>query len=160
MKFRRVAPKGALAGLVLAALVVTAAPVAAVTVGETEGCTPGYWKNHTDSWQEYSSSTLVKDVFAAAAGTALGDLTLLQALSGGGGPGVAGAESILLQAAVAALLNASYDPLAFPWQRAGSMFRPPLVASVNEALASDDRSTILALAGWLDADNNLGCPLN
>jgi hypothetical protein len=40
------------------------------------------------------------------------------------------------------------------------MFRPPLVASVNEALATDDRSTILALAGWLDADNNLGCPLN
>jgi hypothetical protein len=61
---------------------------------------------------------------------------------------------------VAALLNASHDPLAFPWQRAGSAFRAPLIASVNDALASDDRSAILALAGWLDADNNLGCPLD
>jgi hypothetical protein len=157
---RRNALRGAVISLALTALLVTAAPVAAVTVGETEGCTPGYWKNHTDSWQEYSPDTLVKTVFTAAAGTALGDLTLLQALNLGGGSGLVGAESNLLRAAVAALLNASYDPLAFPWQRNGSAFRPALIASVNDALASDDRAMILNLAGRLDADNNLGCPLN
>ena len=29
---------------------------------------------------------------------------------------------------------------------------------VNDALASGDRATILALAATLDANNNLGCP--
>jgi hypothetical protein len=35
-----------------------------------------------------------------------------------------------------------------------------VVEMVNEALASDDRATILALAAVLDANNNLGCPLS
>lgn len=35
-----------------------------------------------------------------------------------------------------------------------------VIADVNAALASGDRSTMLDLAGELDADNNFGCPLN
>jgi len=35
-----------------------------------------------------------------------------------------------------------------------------VIADVNAALASGDRQTMLDLAGELDADNNLGCPLN
>jgi hypothetical protein len=35
-----------------------------------------------------------------------------------------------------------------------------VIADVNAALASNDRSTMLALTSELDADNNLGCPLN
>jgi hypothetical protein len=31
---------------------------------------------------------------------------------------------------------------------------------VNAALASGDRERMLGLAAALDADNNLGCPLN
>ena len=145
---------------ILGVMLLGAAPVAGTTVGTTEGCTPGYWKNHVASWQEYSASGLVTSAFSGAGGTGYASWTLLQALQGGGGPGVAGAQQILLRAATAALLNASYDPLLYPWQRAGSTFRPPLVASVNAALGSNNRSQILALASWLDADNNLGCPLN
>lgn len=151
---------GAVASLLIGALLLVAAPVGATTVGTTEGCTPGYWKNHTDSWQEYSPSTLVKSVYTAAASTSFGDWTLLQALNGGGGPGIAGGQQILLRAATSALLNAAYDPLFFPWQRDGSAFRPPLLATVNTALSSNDRDAMITLAAWLDADNNLGCPLN
>jgi hypothetical protein len=157
---RRNRSLGAVASLLIGALLLAATPVAATTVGTTQGCTPGYWKNHTDNWQEFSPSTLVKTPYSAAASTPFGNLTLAQALALGGGPGVAGAEKILLRAATAALLNAAFDPLLFPWQRNGSQFRPPLVATVNAALSSNDRGTMLTLATWLDNDNNLGCPLN
>jgi hypothetical protein len=35
-----------------------------------------------------------------------------------------------------------------------------IIADVNAALATGSRSTMLALKNALDADNNLGCPLN
>jgi hypothetical protein len=40
------------------------------------------------------------------------------------------------------------------------MTRAQVIASVDAALASGDRDTMLILASALDADNNLGCPLN
>ncbi len=128
-----------------------------VAPGGDEGCTPGYWKNHTDSWPPtgYTTGQNVKDVFtSASAYTALGNSTLLQALNFGGGPGVQGAASILLRAAVAALLNASHPGVDSP--------RTPaqVIAEVNAALASGDRDTMLVLAATLDASNNLGCRLN
>jgi len=127
-----------------------------------EGCTPGYWKNHTDSWQEASPDQLVSDKYAAAADTSLSATTLLQALAGGGGPGVEGAERILARAAVAAYLNAAHDDVGYPWRRnaRGLDGRPPLVRTVNAAFASQDRATMLDLASRLDRDNNLGCPLD
>lgn len=76
-------------------------------------CTPGYWKNHTDSWPAagYSPSQKVGSVFAQAAlYPSLGSDTLHGALSFKGG--------------------------------------------------STIRDTLLSLASKLDADNNLGCPLN
>jgi hypothetical protein len=146
----------------LALLVATlgaAAPAAAVTVGTTEGCTPGFWKNHPTVWQEYAPTQTIQSVYAGAASTTYANLTLLQGLSLQGGSGVSGAQQILLRAAIAALLNSAYDPLAFPWQRDGSAFRPALIVTVNAALTSGNRATMLALAARLDADNNLGCPL-
>ncbi len=65
-----------------------------------------------------------------------------------------GAESILLRAAVAALLNAADPLISYP------LSTSQVIAQVNTAIASGDRSTILALASTLDADNNLGCPIN
>lgn len=147
----------ALAAGFAASIALTGA-ASATTVGTTQGCTPGYWKNHTDSWQEYVPTQTVSSVYSGAAPYA-GE-TLLVALNGGGGPGVNGAKTILLRAAVAALLNSAYDPLLYPWQRSGSQFRPALIATVDAALASGNRATMLALATWLDTDNNLGCPLN
>lgn len=118
-----------------------------------EGCTPGYWKNHVDSWPPtgYAPGQTVGSVFA---GSSFGGSSLLEALGFGGGPGVTGAQKILLRAAVAALLNAAHPGVAYT-QSAASV-----ISAVNAALASGSRDTMLALASSLDRDNNLGCPLN
>lgn len=122
-----------------------------------EGCTPGYWKNHTDSWPAtgFSPAQSVESVFAAAAVyPAVGSASLLDALGFGGGPSVEDAARTLLRAAVAALLDASHAGVAYPRSQAS------VIADTDAALASGDRGTLLALAGSLDADNNLGCPLS
>lgn len=147
-------------GALVAGLVIGLAPSAqAVNIGY-EGCTPGYWKNHTSNWEETTPTTLVGAIYSSAPGSVSG-LTLEQALQGGGGPGVDGAASILARAATAAWLNAAHEGLGYPWRRydTGLDGREPLVAAVNAAFASADRATMLALAAMLDADNNLGCPL-
>ena len=127
------------------------------TVDGTEGCTPGYWKNHTDSWPAtgYSPSQSLPSVFAqSAAYSELASASMLEALDFGGGGGVDGAARILMRAAVAALLDASHPGVDYP--------RTPVqvISQVNSALASGDRDTLLTVAGELDRDNNLGCPLN
>lgn len=118
-----------------------------------EGCTPGYWKNHLTSWASsgYSPAQTVGSVFT---GSLYDSSTLLEALKFGGGSGVAGAQRNLLRAAVAGLLNAANPDVEYTTSVSD------LIDDVNAALASGDRDTILALAGEIDADNNLGCPIN
>src|SRR5919107_460499 len=150
-----------------ATTVLAATPAGAVTIGE-QGCTPGYWKNHTDNWLEsatrtISPSTLLTGIYAGAtARPNLAGVTLLKALQGGGGSGVDGAAVILARAATAAYLNAAHDGVGYPWRRnaKGLDGRPALVPTVNAAFRSGDRATMLALASRLDTDNNLGCPLS
>ena len=152
-----------LVGAFLVSLSIVGVSTSAHATGTgTQGCTPGYWKNHTDSWQEANPSQLVKNKYADARAN-VADWTLLQALQGGGGKGADGAAVILARAAVAAWLNAANDDLGYPWRReqVGVDGRPPLVDTVNAAFASGDRDTMLALATQLDNDNNgTGCPLN
>ncbi|HET9225765.1 MAG TPA: hypothetical protein VFR31_03800, partial [Thermoanaerobaculia bacterium] len=120
-----------------------------------EGCTPGYWKNHTDSWSGYSPSQKVNSVFSQSSlYPTLGNSTLLQALSFSGGSDLNGAAGNLLRAATAALLNSAHSGVDYPWATA------EVISEVNTALASKNRDVILALASNLDDDNNLGCPLN
>jgi hypothetical protein len=122
-----------------------------------EGCTPGYWKNHQDSWAGtgYSPGQTAGSVFSSASGfPSLASQTLLQTLQGGGGPGTLGGARILLRAAVAALLNSAHSDVDYPRTTA------EVIADVNAALSSNSRNTMLALAAELDGDNNLGCPLN
>ena len=123
-----------------------------------QGCTPGYWKNHTDSWAaaEVSPSQAVDSVFGSANPNfpTLGNATMLAALAFGGGPGTAGAAEILLRAGVAALLNAAHPAVNYPLTVAD------VVSTVNAALASNARDPMLAQAAVLDSKNNLGCPLN
>jgi hypothetical protein len=146
-------------GLLCTAGVTVAGPAQAVNIGN-EGCTPGYWKNHMDNWEEYSPGTVVGDVFefsgTDAAIAAYADTTFAQALRLQGGSGLDGATRILLRAAVAATLNAAHEGLGYPLRRGGT---DGIFAMVNEALASGDRATILELARYLDSLNNLGCPL-
>ena len=149
------------------ALAAAPAPAGATAIG-MQGCTPGYWKNHTDSWLEtptwgIPTSKLVTSAYAGAAQRPnLKGVTFLEALQGGGGPGVDGAAKVLARAATAAWLNAAHEGLGYPWRRTGKGLdgRPPLVATVDAAFLSGDRATMLALAQRLDADNNLGCPLS
>jgi hypothetical protein len=119
----------------------------------SEGCTPGYWKNHTDSWTVYSPSQSLSSVFAATPAV-YSSTTLLQGLSFNGGNGVDGASRILLRAAVAAILNAANEDVDYQYTSA------QITSRVNAALASGDRATILALATDLDRANNGGCTLN
>lgn len=140
---------------------VVAAPAAQATVTGQEGCTPGYWKNHPDAWEETTPSTKFGALYTDARAN-VAEKTMLQALSGGGGPGADGAALILARAAAAAWLNAANEGLGYPWRRfaTGLDGRPPLVSTVNAAFASGSRTKMLSLASRLDKDNNLGCPLN
>jgi hypothetical protein len=121
------------------------------TTPEGEGCTPGFWKQdqHFDSWPVSTATTLAGAGFV---GTGNQGATLLAALSFQGGPTVQDAKNILMRAAAAAYLNSF--AVDYPLEPA------EVVSMVNDALASNDRATILALAAVLDANNNLGCPLS
>jgi hypothetical protein len=125
--------------------------------GGAQGCTPGYWKNHLSAWTAtgLSPTALVGNTVTVPANlSTLSGATLREALAFGGGPGVLGASRILLRAGVAAMLNAGHPSLDYPSTQI------QVRDAINAALASNDRSTILARAAALDADNNLGCPLN
>lgn len=91
---------------------------------------------------------------SAGAYSGIGSASLAEALDFGGGSGAEGAARNLLRAAVAALLNASHPGVSYPG------LVPFILSSVDQALASGDRDTMLSLASSLDQDNNLGCPLN
>jgi len=122
----------------------------------SEGCTPGYWKNHQSRWAAtgFSTSQTLESVFDIPDAYGVDNSTLLAALSFKGGPAVADAARLLLHHAVAALLNASHPGVDYPRTPAS------IIADVNAALATGSRSTMLALKDALDRDNNLGCPLN
>jgi hypothetical protein len=154
--------KSVLAALVAVIATLSVAPTAQAVGTGHEGCTPGYWKNHTDSWQEAAPGDLYGAIYTSARANVAG-VTLLDALSLPGGSGLDGAARILARASTAAWLNAAHDGVGYPWRRvgAGEDGRPGLVAAVNAAFESNDRATMLALAAWLDSDNNLAeCPLN
>ena len=143
----RITHRLAAAGLAAALLmpVIGATPVAACDWG----CTPGYWKNHTDMWGAYSQSMTLAQagfVFAGADG-----ITMLEALQGGGGPGLDGARSILLRAAVAALLNSNFPD--------GHAMIPSTVLRItNDAIRTGSRSWMLMKAELFDGYNNQYCP--
>jgi hypothetical protein len=120
-----------------------------------EGCTPGFWKapQHFQSWcGGYTPNTPVSTVFDTTdCGCNFSSLTFRQALSGKGGTTICAAQAKLFQAAVAALLNAC--SVNYPLSTA------QIIAEVNAALASCDKSTILAEASRLDGFNNLGASI-
>ena len=166
---------------VLAASAFAVAPASGTEVGNTQGCTPGFWKNHT-TWSNYvqspyTTSTTLSDLFAKrspapapytftpyafpAELSSFNNMTMLQALQGGGGSDLTGATKILVRAATAAYLNADTE-IAYPYRRWTTGFGglAPLQQLVTDAINTKDRATILALATQLDNANNLGCPLS
>lgn len=127
-----------------------------------DGCTPGYWKNHTDAWPEPQPGDLVNTQFVNAykyefKKNGVGDLgvqTLLNALSFKGGSDTAGAASILIRTAVASLLNAESPAFIF------ALSPEQVRASVDAALFSGDRQQMLDLAKTLDGYNNANCAID
>jgi hypothetical protein len=118
-----------------------------------QGCTPGFWKNHTDAWPApYTTGQKLNTVFGPLP-TLIGNKTFLEALSFSGGNNLNGARRTLMRIGVAALLNSvSVD---YPLSEA------QVIAQVNAALATNNRATILAKAAELDGYNNLdhsACP--
>ncbi|MFZ0324422.1 MAG: hypothetical protein WAN48_09860 [Actinomycetes bacterium] len=179
MGLKRYLAAAAIAVVAAGAFVV--APASAVEVGNTQGCTPGFWKNHTP-WNptyvqsNYTTSTTLSNLFAKRNPpqpytftpytfptelSSFNSMTMLQALQGGGGTDLAGATKILVRAATAAYLNADTE-IAYPYRRwtTGYNGLAPLQQLVTDAINSKDRATILDLATTLDNANNLGCPLS
>ncbi len=111
--------------------------------GGGEGCTPGYWKqpHHFDSWIGYQTGDEFDVVFGVPY-----DVTLLQALSTGGG-----AEKALGRHAVAALLNAASGDVSFAFTEAD------VIALVQSAWASGDFGTA---KDTLADENESSCPLS
>lgn len=133
----------------------TPTPTATATPQVFQGCTPGFWKQ-TQHFYAYPagltpSTTLTAAGFVLPAG--LANDTLLTALNYQGGPTVADASRILLRQAVASLLNSKTIP--YPLSSA------QVLSQVNTALATLDRTKILALAATLDGINNQNdqCPV-
>ena len=149
----------AAAALAVPGLVALPSAASATEVGTTQGCTPGYWKNHTAAWLETPTETIpstrtLGTVFTATTKTGYSSSTMLQALSFRGGSGADGAEQVLLRAAVASWLNSAHEGIAYP------LLRSSTVPQVNAALRSQDRAKMLALATTLDNLNNMSCPLS
>jgi hypothetical protein len=117
-----------------------------------EGLTPGFWKNHTVAWAPtgYSPSQTLGSVFTNSSEYGLGGVTLLAALSFGGGSGDIGAAKILLRAAVAAILNAQSPDIDYEYLPAD------VIGWTNAALHSHDRAWILSVASSFDVANNYG----
>ena len=126
-----------------------------------QGCTPGFWKNHTDlakypnAWPPtgYTSGQTVGSVFAVPYAS-LANATLADGLAFQGGNTIEEKSEILLRAAIAAVLNAEHPAINYP------VGDGAIIATVNAVLASGDKGLTVLLAGLLDSLNNLGCPIN
>ena len=115
-----------------------------------EGCTLGYWKNHTNRWcDSYRTCDRFGDVFTSAPAS-LANLTLLQALNLGGG----GIYNLARQG-VAALLNTCSNQVAYAGYGDNSQ---SVIDAINLAYSTGGNAPGI-LGSRLDVFNNSGCPL-
>ena len=111
---------------------------------DEEGCSPGFWKNHTDTWpQGYSADDKVRNLLGEDAPS---DLTLLEALELGGGE-----LNALLRHVVAALLNSAHADIDYPYDF------DAIIALFQVAVDGGD---IEGAKGLLEEANEAGCPLS
>jgi len=108
-----------------------------------QGCTPGYWKNHTSSWSGYSPGDSFNAVFGVNYNSSL---TLGGALNLGGG----GFEALARQAA-AALLNAAHGDVSYGLEES------QIKALVQQAFATNNPEPT---KNTFDTLNNAGCSID
>ncbi len=130
--------------------------VTVITCITGQGCTLGYWKNHTDRWCEaYDTCTLYGAVFGSAPNPSspkklnIYNLTLLEVLNLGGN---SYGENLARQS-VAALLNTCSSEVGFEYSSVTA-----LINAVNAAWESNP-NTAKNFATYLDGLNNSFCPL-
>jgi hypothetical protein len=143
--------------ILLVSLILTPA-IPALACGE-QGCTPGFWKNHTDLWTGYSPDQTLESVFDVPDSYGLDEYTLLEALSFGGGSGNLGMAKNLLRAAVAALLNASHPLIAYPVSET-TVILNMTDNSVTTNKLTLSREKMEQYKDIFDGWNNLGCPID
>jgi hypothetical protein len=108
-----------------------------------QGCTPGYWKNHTGSWIGYAPTDNFDKVFGI---THYGSLTLLEAAGLGGG-----GFNALARHAAAALLNSSNPNVSYDLTTA------EIIKLVQKAVSTNDPEPIKdEFAGF----NESGCSID
>ena len=119
-----------------------------------EGCTLGYWKNHTDRWcSEYQTCTLYSEVFGTVP-EELEGLTLLEVLNlGGGGVYNLGRQS------VAALLNTCSDEGVDNTNDGLDYYYTDVAELIAYVNANFGHNQAGAAGTYLDELNNAGCPL-
>jgi hypothetical protein len=101
-----------------------------------EGCTPGYWKNHTDAWVGLSPGTPFDSLFGSGP---WGDINLLEALNMKGNKNK---WEALVRHATAAALNCNHPDVAYP------LTMEQILGAVNS------RNKAI-----LEYNNEMGCPL-
>jgi hypothetical protein len=117
-----------------------------------EGCSQGFWKNHTEYWQytDFSPATQLTSVFNLSLYPTLSGKTFLDALNFTSSV----PAELLLKQTVAATLNATYDP-SMNYRDSLSQ----IIYKVNTALFSQNSGQILSLKDYYDYYNNQFCPL-
>jgi hypothetical protein len=118
-----------------------------------EGCTPGYWKNHTDQWVTFTPDQPV-DMFEIPAWLwmLMQNDTPMDLLKYRGGPGDDGAARILLRHAMAAMLNSRHPDINY------QVGRREIQERVRDALTGD-REDMLQAKAVFEFLNERGCPL-
>ena len=134
------------ATMMVVALVMTAIAGTVVSGKDGEGCTPGYWKNHVDSWVGYTTGQDFDTVFEVDLFDP--DITLLAALKAKGG-----GFNALARHAVAALLNAKAD-MNYEYSET------EVIGMVKGAAASGEPGEPEATKDDFAIQNELGCPLD
>lgn len=143
---------------VLIATVATAVVVAGVAASPAaaHGCTPGFFKNHTQYFTPDYPTTRTLGATFPLVYPALANDSLLKALSYPGGPGMLGANQIFMRAAVAALLNGNNTDIGRPGADF-NMSTAYVLSFVNMIYTeSNYRGGIIIGAATLDEANNFG----
>jgi hypothetical protein len=128
--------------------------------GEPHGCTPGYWKNHTERWDGVGTNDKTATIktyllFNATMGVTSTQSSLSNSLTLLGACKLKGGQlKALARHAAAALANAD-SSIGYPYTVA------QVIALYRDAVGADPGpETWESAKAKLEAANELGCPLN